>query len=214
MSEVGTELQQHLDETLARIDLDVSCAVVRSIRDCNFSVSIADPQLPDCPLIAVSEGFCELTGYARERIVGQNCRFLNGGCEIRPADREALRVSSRTGKHFTGVLRNSKADGTEFLNLLDMRGLAVGRSETGEERMFIVAIQADVTERGSDELPLEHASQLQHIANLVRDELVSGLQEAAIVTAQTASGAVCEIRPYEAPRWIMGEVYDCAALGG
>eukprot|EP00913_Durusdinium_trenchii_P007639 g7176.t1 len=66
-----------------RIDLDVSCAVVRSIRDCNFSVSIADPQLPDCPLIAVSEGFCELTGYARERIVGQNCRFLNGGCEIR-----------------------------------------------------------------------------------------------------------------------------------
>eukprot|EP00913_Durusdinium_trenchii_P000753 g703.t1 len=95
-----------------------------------------------------------------------------------------------------------------------MKGLAVGRSETGEARMFIVAIQADVTERGSDELPLEHASQLQHIANLVRDELVSGLQEAAIVTAQTASGAVCEIRPYEAPRWIMGEVYDCAALGG
>ncbi|OLP94520.1 Blue-light photoreceptor [Symbiodinium microadriaticum] len=182
-SDTAGDLQQHLDETLARIESDVTCVVVRSIRDCNFSVSIADPAQPDCPLISVSEGFCELTGYDRETILGQNCRFLNDGCDIQPSDRQGLRVSAKTGKHFCGVLKNLKADGTPFLNLLDMRGLSVGRTKDGEERFFIVGIQADVSEQGSEELPLEHKTQMQYIATLVRDELSSGLQQEAIVTA-------------------------------
>jgi len=134
------ELQPWIDETLQRIEDTLQCLVVRSILDVNFSVSIADPALPDCPLISVSEGFCELTGFDRETILGQNCRFLNDGCEIRSTVREGLRQSAKTGKHFCGVLNNTKADGTPFLNLLDMRGLSVGKTAAGADRFFIIAV--------------------------------------------------------------------------
>ena len=44
-----------------------------------FSVSIALPCITDTPLIGISDGFCHLSGYTREEIVGQNCRFLLKG---------------------------------------------------------------------------------------------------------------------------------------
>lgn len=41
-------------------------------------ITIADPNLPDCPLMYVNEAFCNMTGYTREEIIGRNCRFLQG----------------------------------------------------------------------------------------------------------------------------------------
>lgn len=45
----------------------------------DFSVTVADPSRPDCPLVACSIGFTELTGYKVDEIVGRNCRFLLNG---------------------------------------------------------------------------------------------------------------------------------------
>lgn len=210
----GGDLQPRVDDALEKINIE--CVVVRSVQNCYFSVSIADPQLPDTPLIAVSEGFCELTGYDRETVLGQNCRFLNEGCDVRLSDREGLRTAARTGSHFCALLPNIKADGTPFLNLLDMRGLAVGKTASGEERFFIVGIQADVSECGTDTLPLEHKLQMQHIANVIREELVSSLQELAIVTAGSieAAQSLGDIIPYQQPKWVMGEVDECPVFGG
>mmetsp|Transcript_50791 Transcript_50791/g.104476 ORF Transcript_50791/g.104476 Transcript_50791/m.104476 type:complete len:193 (+) Transcript_50791:2-580(+) len=191
--------------------------VVRSIHDCNFSVSIADPALTDTPLIAVSEGFCELTGYERSAVVGQNCRFLNEGCELRSADREGLRIASGTGRHFCALLENVKADGTRFLNLLDVRGLSVGQTASGEERWFVVGIQADMTECGTLDVPLEHKLQMQHIASVIRDEIASQLQATAIVSAEGSSDVAAmlgEVTPYLEPRWMFGEVAELPVLGG
>eukprot|EP00931_Biecheleriopsis_adriatica_P087448 TRINITY_DN61913_c0_g1_i1.p1 TRINITY_DN61913_c0_g1~~TRINITY_DN61913_c0_g1_i1.p1 ORF type:complete len:239 (+),score=55.01 TRINITY_DN61913_c0_g1_i1:30-719(+) len=202
------DLQQHIDDTLARIEMDISCVVVSSIRECGFSVSIADPELPDCPLISVSEGFCELTGYDRETILGHNCRFLNDGCDIKLRERQGLRISAQTGKHFCAVLKNIKADGTPFLNLLDMRGLCVGETAEGKQRFFVVGIQADVSEQGTEDLPLEHRTQMQHIANLVRDELLHNLQQEAILTSRGGDDSAQEIRPFAEPKWMIGEVDD------
>eukprot|EP00747_Dinoflagellata_sp_TGD_P179611 gnl/TRDRNA2_/TRDRNA2_30677_c0_seq1.p1 gnl/TRDRNA2_/TRDRNA2_30677_c0~~gnl/TRDRNA2_/TRDRNA2_30677_c0_seq1.p1 ORF type:complete len:343 (-),score=49.38 gnl/TRDRNA2_/TRDRNA2_30677_c0_seq1:99-1046(-) len=42
----------------------------------SFSVTIADPNLDQCPLIGCSTGFCTLCGYEMEEITGRNCRFL------------------------------------------------------------------------------------------------------------------------------------------
>ena len=42
----------------------------------DLSVTVADPLQQDCPLIACSNGFTELTGYSVTEIVGRNCRFL------------------------------------------------------------------------------------------------------------------------------------------
>uniref|UniRef100_A0A7S0A9U7 PAS domain-containing protein n=1 Tax=Pyrodinium bahamense TaxID=73915 RepID=A0A7S0A9U7_9DINO len=209
------DLQLHVDTILSRMNLD--SMVVRSIRNCRFSVSIADPQLPDTPLIAVSEGFCELTGYSQEDVVGQNCRFLNEGCDLKMSDREGLRVASKTGRHFCALLPNRKADGTLFLNLLDIRGLAVGRTSAGEERWFLIGVQADMDQASvRGELPLERKMQMQHIAGIIREELVSHLQEVSLVTAESfnVDPTVDDITPYTEPRWIVGEVVELPVLGG
>ena len=77
----------------------------------------------------------------------------------------------------------------------------------------------------------------QHIANLIRDagglrveklkdgceEMKFGLQEASLTAARLSLGALStscqaqgggEIEAYEEPRWIVGEVFETAALGG
>merc|ERR1719454_31572 len=46
------------------------------IGNCQFSVTIADPILKDCPLVGCSTGFTRLCGYEMDEIVGRNCRFL------------------------------------------------------------------------------------------------------------------------------------------
>lgn len=45
----------------------------------DLSVTIADPLHKDCPVLACSKGFTELTGYQVPEIVGRNCRFLLNG---------------------------------------------------------------------------------------------------------------------------------------
>lgn len=57
----------------------VDAVCINEVCSLGFSVTIADPSQPDCPLVACSIGFTELTGYAVQEIVGRNCRFLLNG---------------------------------------------------------------------------------------------------------------------------------------
>jgi len=52
---------------------------VAEMADLQFSVTVADPRQADCPLVACSSGFSDLTGYYLQEIVGRNCRFLLNG---------------------------------------------------------------------------------------------------------------------------------------
>lgn len=42
----------------------------------NYTFTVSDNTLPDCPLVYASRGFLQLTGYSAEEILGHNCRFL------------------------------------------------------------------------------------------------------------------------------------------
>uniref|UniRef100_A0A7S2VQD9 PAS domain-containing protein n=1 Tax=Zooxanthella nutricula TaxID=1333877 RepID=A0A7S2VQD9_9DINO len=65
---LGAELQSLID-----------MFAIEEVYDLDFSVTVADPSQPDCPLVACSTGFTELTGYSVQEIVGRNCRFLLNG---------------------------------------------------------------------------------------------------------------------------------------
>lgn len=76
---------------------------------------ISDPRLPDNPLVAVNDAFVELTGYPREEIIGQNCRFLAGpGTE--PWLTEEIRRGVREKQSVLVEILNYKRDGTPFRN--------------------------------------------------------------------------------------------------
>lgn len=79
----------------------------------NFAIS--DPSLPDNPIVYVSQGFLDLTGYKLDQVLGRNCRFLQGPGTDQSAV-EVIRRGIREGVDTSVCLLNYKADGTPFWN--------------------------------------------------------------------------------------------------
>jgi PAS domain S-box-containing protein len=79
----------------------------------NFAIS--DPTLPDNPIVYVSQGFLDLTGYSLDQVLGRNCRFLQGpGTDQSAVD--VIRKGIEEGIDTSVCLLNYKADGTPFWN--------------------------------------------------------------------------------------------------
>lgn len=79
----------------------------------NFAIS--DPSLPDNPIVYVSQGFLDLTGYTLDQVLGRNCRFLQGPGTDQSAV-EVIRKGIKEGVDTSVCLLNYKADGTPFWN--------------------------------------------------------------------------------------------------
>ena len=79
----------------------------------NFAIS--DPSLPDNPIVYVSQGFLDLTGYTLDQVLGRNCRFLQGPGTDQNAV-EVIRRGIQEGVDTSVCLLNYRADGTPFWN--------------------------------------------------------------------------------------------------
>jgi PAS domain S-box-containing protein len=79
----------------------------------NFAIS--DPSLPDNPIVYVSQGFLDLTGYTLDQVLGRNCRFLQGPGTDQSAV-EVIRRGIKEGVDTSVCLLNYKVDGTPFWN--------------------------------------------------------------------------------------------------
>lgn len=79
----------------------------------NFAIS--DPSLPDNPIVYVSQGFLDLTGYTLDQVLGRNCRFLQGPGTDQSAV-QVIRKGIKEGVDTSVCLLNYKADGTPFWN--------------------------------------------------------------------------------------------------
>jgi len=79
----------------------------------NFAIS--DPTLPDNPIVYVSQGFLDLTGYTLNQVLGRNCRFLQGPGTDQSAV-QLIRKGVTEGVDTSVCLLNYKADGTPFWN--------------------------------------------------------------------------------------------------
>lgn len=86
----------------------------------NFTIS--DPSIPDNPIVYVSQGFLDLTGYTLDQVLGRNCRFLQGpGTDQSAVD--TIRQAVAEGVDTSVCLLNYKADGTPFWNQFFVAGL-------------------------------------------------------------------------------------------
>lgn len=61
---------------------DIFFAAVETTR---MPMTVTDPHLPDNPIVFANRAFLEMTGYAADEVIGNNCRFLQGRRPIRPA---------------------------------------------------------------------------------------------------------------------------------
>lgn len=181
--QVSSNVEDAFDEGL------IETAICTVVTDIPYSVSVADPATMDNDLIAVSEGFLTMTGYAREDVIDKNCRFLNKGTDMAPELKGQLQEAVEKGAPFRAVLVNKKKSGQLFLNLLDLRGLVIARNDfTGEDIWLLVGVQQDVSHMTRESLPEGNKAMLDQVASRIRKRLVKHLNELGL------SSAMCSFR--------------------
>ena len=118
---------------------DPFAAAVRATR---MPMVITDPAQPDNPIVFCNVAFQQLTGYAREEIIGRNCRFLQGPDTDHAAVAQ-VRAAIEAGHDADVDLLNYRKDGSTFWNALYLSPV---RDKDGVIRFFF-ASQLDVTDR-------------------------------------------------------------------
>lgn len=81
------------------------------------AVTIADPALPDVPVIYANQAFLDLTGYGLEHVLGRNCRFLQGTDTDRTTTGK-MRQAIIERRDFETCLVNYTRTGVRFDNLI------------------------------------------------------------------------------------------------
>lgn len=107
-------------------------------------ITVADASDPELPLIFVNDRFCDLSGYARNEIIGRNCRFLQG----RDTDEIAVRRLSGAlamGRDVDACLLNYRKDGSRFYNFV-----TISFVEIGDGRNVAVGCQFEFSRRHVD----------------------------------------------------------------
>jgi hypothetical protein len=153
------ELQKVVDELFAGKRVGLT--------QMEFSFSIADPTLQDCPLVGCSEGFSRLTGYGIQDILGVSCRILLNGvppemieekarmrarefCNWAMAGKEYRMLDAHRedwmppgplpmGETFI-VQTNARRDGTLFKNMFYLKQVEL------DEHQYIVGLQGEIPE--------------------------------------------------------------------
>ncbi|GAA5870606.1 hypothetical protein JCM8547_002060 [Rhodosporidiobolus lusitaniae] len=101
---------------------------------------ITNPRLPDDPIVLVSTGFSELTGYTPAQIIGRNCRFLQGKATA-PQSVADMRARLEMQEEVTQVVLNYRASGEPFINLVCIIPLR----DTSGMLTYFIGGQTDVT---------------------------------------------------------------------
>jgi PAS domain S-box-containing protein len=139
----------------------------KAIDQAPVGISISDPGRADNPLIYVNDAFVETTGYPREEINGENCRFLQGE-HTDPDTVAQIRDAIDAGEPLSVDLRNYRKDGTEFWNHLE---IAPVTNDAGEIINW-VGYQQDITERKQKEQELGRQNErLEQFASVVSHDL-------------------------------------------
>lgn len=147
------DIDQEMSRTAQISRASLPRTMIRAVAAAAQSISIADYDAPDQPLVYVNRAFETLTGYSAAEILGRNCRFLQ-----EPADADShaviaqLRTAITAGAEIRTVLRNYRKDGTAFWNELHLSAV---RDDTGRITHYI-GYQSDVSERVQREGQLEH----------------------------------------------------------
>jgi PAS domain S-box-containing protein len=147
-----------------------------AIRSSRMAMILTNPKLADNPIIYVNDAFLKLTGYAREEVVGRNCRFLQGN----KTDQRSIQKVSAAVKKSEDIaidILNYKKDGTEFWNslyispVMDENGIA----------QYYFASQFDATERKKHEIDALNIKTLEKLVHERTQELEEALERSKLL---------------------------------
>lgn len=108
--------------------------------ECVNAVTLADPDLPDSPIVYANKAFERLTGYSQEEIIGHNCRFLQGDDREQP-ERYRIVEAMKNRQPVEVTLRNYRRDGKLFYNHLKILPLTDRKNRV----VYYLGVQYDIT---------------------------------------------------------------------
>ena len=116
--------------------------LIKAIDHTGVGVTISNQILQDSPLIYINKGFENLTGFTKEEILGNNCRFLQGSNRNQAAIK-VMRKAIEEEKSCEVELLNYKKNGEEFWNEVQLTPIF---NNQGQLENYI-GIQKDITAR-------------------------------------------------------------------
>lgn len=126
---------------------------------------VTDSRQPDDPIVACNDAFLALTGYARDEVMGRNCRFLQGeGTD--PAAIARMREAIAAGLPAECEVLNYRKDGSAFWNAMVMSPVRRGETVT-----HFTAALFDISAKKQAELELSRGREAleQEVARRTRD---------------------------------------------
>lgn len=173
-------------------------------------IIITDARHPANPIIYANDGFVRLTGYAKEYVMGKNCRFLQGDDTDEGAIDE-IRSAIAGARRCTVELLNYKKDGTPFWNRLSITPLKDARGRT----THFVGVQSDITELKNTKEKLEAANiELRKFHQEMTVELEQAKRAQAFILPQKmpSSPFLTIVSKYEPLAPIGGDFFDIVTL--
>jgi len=141
----SSSLDQATWDTQRRLMHNIFCSSRRAF-------IVTDPNIADNGIVYVSNAFLQMTGYAREQILGRNCRFLQGPRTC-PSKINELRRAMEQGEEWHGTVLNYKADNTPFWNRLFVAALR----NNAHEIVNYIGLAAEAELPDSDDAEYEQA---------------------------------------------------------
>uniref|UniRef100_A0A1J3D0B4 Protein TWIN LOV 1 n=1 Tax=Noccaea caerulescens TaxID=107243 RepID=A0A1J3D0B4_NOCCA len=111
------------------------------------SFVLTNPCLPDMPIVYASDAFLTLTGYKRQEVLGQNCRFLSG-VDTDSSVLYEMKECILKGQSCTVQILNysNRKDKSTFWNLLHISPV---RNASGKTAYF-VGVQVEASCRNTE----------------------------------------------------------------
>lgn len=140
---------------IAEKDPGIIPQVLSKILDsCVNGVTLADPDLPDMPIVYANKAFEDIAGYPRDEVIGKNCRFLQGEDRDQEA-RGKLREAIKECQPVEVTLRNYRKNGELFYNHLALTPLF----DREGKLIYYLGVQYDVTRQIQAEEEIQRLSQ-------------------------------------------------------
>lgn len=140
---------------IAEKDPGIIPQVLSKILDsCVNGVTLADPDLPDMPIVYANKAFEDISGYPRDEVIGKNCRFLQGEDRDQEARRQ-LREAINECQPVEVTLRNYRKNGELFYNHLALTPLF----DREGKLIYYLGVQYDVTRQILAEEEIQRLSQ-------------------------------------------------------
>lgn len=137
-----------------------AATLAKGIEASSVGIIVTDAT-PEQAIIYANDAFLGMTGYAREEVLGRNCRFLQGADTDRNAVRE-IGDALREQREVSSELLNYRKDGSTFWNLLYICPV---RDENGRVAYYF-GYQRDISQRKETEEALQQAMRLEALGKL------------------------------------------------